>query len=228
MKSTCSFRLRLALVGTLVLVGLALFSASVLATEYVVNGGFESGLDLWSVGGDRERGYSTVSDKFHSGGLSLLITTSYGNVNAYQVLSLTQGVAYTLSLWSFGDGLHPMTVRLMGDPDDLCSYDVSPLVGWSLSECSFTNTQSSPEVVLIFILGDYTFEGSGYIDDVSISDGVSAPIPTPVSSSQWTVVTGTLPSGNVYAVEYKVTAGDIFVGVVAFIFLVIAIVVRKL
>jgi hypothetical protein len=48
-----------------------------------------------------------------------------------------------------------------------------------------------------------------------------------VVSDTYTVITGTLPSGNVYAVEYRVTAGDIFVGVVAFIFLVIAIVVRK-
>jgi hypothetical protein len=59
------------------------------------------------------------------------------------------------------------------------------------------------------------------------SEGASLAL-TSVISDTYTVVTGTLPSGNVYVVEYKVTAGDILVGVVAFVFLVVAIVVRKL
>ena len=173
---------RAAVVGALVALFMLSIAGTLWAAEYVVNGGFESGLDSWFTCANPNCSV-TITDVAHSGSSAAFIMkgeTTYGFIN--QIVEITSGVSYTLTFWSFGDGVFSGRSSLQSDStgEPQCLLDLSSLPEWSYNECVFSFVGDGPYYLEfgVFNIEPLNFM-SLIIDDVSIvGEGGSNPPPS--------------------------------------------------
>jgi hypothetical protein len=166
---------------------LLLVVGTVWAAGVIVNGDFESGLEPpWYFGeGPGYHLVETTMEQVHSGSWAVSFYISVTEAHIEQVVDLTSGISYTLSFWSFSDGVHSPLVTLEGQDELPCSINVSELAEWSRHECIFSvSTSGGYELQLeVYDSNNDASSATGFFDAVCLADDGSCSIPTTNAST---------------------------------------------
>lgn len=150
-----------------VMAALVLAGAAHAADNIVVNGGFESGLASWTVGGFVAEGYDYgVDGGIVHGGASAFYGGGVGSLAFLnQNLITTAGQAYEISFWLHSDGYLPN--RLQVSTDGGIRYDVEDVMLQDFTRVTTAFTATGTLTTLQFGLRNDA--GALRLDDITVS-----------------------------------------------------------
>ena len=149
--------------------------------DLLVNGGFESGLQGWTLyvfNNNKGPGVAAAAvDNFTvaQGNSSAQITVSSVAANSYDIqfqqggISLSGGTIYQLQFWARADVTRSISVFCKGVPGTFygLSQQFSLGTSWQLYSASFTAAENATDGIIEFSVGDVA--GSVWLDGVTLS-----------------------------------------------------------